>query len=1589
MDDEDKGFDNFLRKIKFAIFDVLAILDQGEEDSESLLLFYLQTAADYVQIHSFPFNQKIDYIWKASSFLEIVFTAFNILSIGNYLPTINYLTFILSVYFLLLIIFLMVLDIIYVSYSFSRQRFRWMWPVHVLRSGVSIVVTLFFLPITETLISLITCETNENGEYALAQFPTVLCWSGWHIFHAILASLFNLIFTIICSIVAYAFFEPKMKTKNRTSRQDSNGEVVFILNKVICQVLYSFLGPQDSWILIIVTFLLSLWLFKVYNIDDPYYDWEVGLFYNVISTYYLWTNSWLLICKILENTSFKGGLVAWLLGIPFIVSIMASSRKSKIDMLIRQSNKFKSGEEINSHIRYVLQLIQNQEKDKNSYMLLVGYIEKHKETCNPDECQLKEKNNKKIQQNNFEAIISGLLAELDKLFQQGLEKFPQSTQLRISYAFFLIERLNNKKKAHQQFLEAQKFGRPAFDQEFIIYKNSKAMNSNQEKKEQNNDVISMIEFENNMTICEDMMKLSANLHKEFWIELKEDQPDLRKLNVLGQRINKTTNMINESYVKMQKINPNIFQTIRVYGLFLIFVTNDKLKGRQFLRLAKQVQQSLAQVEDEESFSLENNLKPAISVSMIKHGVIVGMNQLVVNHLGYSKQELIGKSINQLMPKMYGEQHNAYLQQYLENVKNNHIESDYINFEQSNYFKHKNGYIAPMKYKVMLNLEYLQYFVTFESNLEQQNLVHFIIDEDTKIYELSTGAINIFGLDNKAVLNRDIKLNDLIPDIMHKDKYDIHFRSNIKNEERLHYLRCSIKYIQIRIATDVDENQQQQQQFYQITFQNIDKTEAMQSNKKSINRQSIDILKLNPTFQIYSAHQSSSFMYATQTNQQNLDTNLVYQMMANFQQGPRPEEIEQINNYQNREEKQIITIEQTIGVDDVIKTRRLINGQIVPIDEEFEEQILKELEEQEQDDSIFKNRNDFQINNREYKNFSKQKQQSTIVNALNTNHKHKQITKLKQYTLFYLIFFMAFAIYQFSDKQNFYEFQNESLTTMNYCYQINFELLRLFTRSIDHILVLKNFTQYKSEDINQDINKTIINLNDITLKSVKYDIFNDLLMKDEIDFITIQNDWVSISRKTRFDQAIILMETYAFKWISKNSATLNDIEIVNILTNFHPTMTQKLVQINTFLYEHGYEKVKGLQTSQIIQIILTLIISTFIIIRVIMFMIQVKQQRENIMFLFLAIPDEHLSNFQKNCEQFLKQFVSIKELIAQTYDLEASSDEEQEIEINTQVQEIKKQQEDDFVNEQNRKQAQKYKKVLQKYQSNILKGQLNLVLSVILIGWIILGNTLFQFFDLLNQQSFLKLIWPQNYLYQQFTMNYIDHLNIYNLMLLNSSISANGESIKVTANKHLSVFKNNQENLREFSVQVFDQFEEFTQLYNTIQYFMICDPIKDLIGEEEYNKCATYINTTNLLGIIAIEQYMYQFFERRQRPYLNLTEDFLDSPQLNESLLFEINYCLFNYIGYAIDYMIKQENIMVENYFQSSVNLSLLLTIIYVIVMFFFYILVALRYFNQINKETNQTIQMLNMIPIEVIKQNKNLREFVIGLIKMMDKQQYK
>jgi hypothetical protein len=66
---------------------------------------------------------------------------------------------------------------------------------------------------------------------------------------------------------------------NRSARSDSRGEVVFILNKVACQSFFSFMPEGFEWLLVILVFILSFALWWQYNVEDPYYDEEVGLFY--------------------------------------------------------------------------------------------------------------------------------------------------------------------------------------------------------------------------------------------------------------------------------------------------------------------------------------------------------------------------------------------------------------------------------------------------------------------------------------------------------------------------------------------------------------------------------------------------------------------------------------------------------------------------------------------------------------------------------------------------------------------------------------------------------------------------------------------------------------------------------------------------------------------------------------------------------------------------------------------------------------------------------------------------------------------------------------------------------------------------------------------------------------------------------------------------------------------------------------------------------------------------------------------------------------------------------------------------------------
>lgn len=81
--------------------------------------------------------------------------------------------------------------------------------------------------------------------------------------------------------------------------------------------------------------------------------------------------------QLLQDYGFNGSLLVWISGLPFFAIFIYFDDTMKSDAL--QSNlKFKTGEELEAHLALVLELIVNQKEDKNSMMLLIGYIERHK-----------------------------------------------------------------------------------------------------------------------------------------------------------------------------------------------------------------------------------------------------------------------------------------------------------------------------------------------------------------------------------------------------------------------------------------------------------------------------------------------------------------------------------------------------------------------------------------------------------------------------------------------------------------------------------------------------------------------------------------------------------------------------------------------------------------------------------------------------------------------------------------------------------------------------------------------------------------------------------------------------------------------------------------------------------------------------------------------------------------------------------------------------------------------------------------------------------------------------------------------------------
>ena len=158
------------------------------------------------------------------------------------------------------------------------------------------------------------------------------------------------------------------------------------------------------------------------------------------------------------------------MGLPAVVIIILCLKEDKKILLIDSINTVYKAETMEKIIRYYLDLVDKKDTDRQSTIILDGYIylynEFDKSPTSPLQQYVLEKDSDTNQGNSSTAL---LYQHAKKLYNIALSKHTENVFLRMSYAIFLRERLKNKKQCFIELATAES-NKPRFDQEFLIYR---------------------------------------------------------------------------------------------------------------------------------------------------------------------------------------------------------------------------------------------------------------------------------------------------------------------------------------------------------------------------------------------------------------------------------------------------------------------------------------------------------------------------------------------------------------------------------------------------------------------------------------------------------------------------------------------------------------------------------------------------------------------------------------------------------------------------------------------------------------------------------------------------------------------------------------------------------------------------------------------------------------------------------------------------------------------------------------------------------------------------------------------------------------
>ncbi|KAL4512707.1 hypothetical protein ABPG72_020544 [Tetrahymena utriculariae] len=622
---------------------------------------------------------------------------------------------------------------------------------------VNLTNQVLYIPFFQLFTSTCKCEQNANNKYSSTESQNTYfniitkdyCFSAIKVPSFILSILSLALLHFFCSYINSMYFDSRLNTGYKNSRL--NGKYELHLQYFV------------SYFCIVAAFFF----------EESQQPIKIEIFSIVINHFFFQRLRWLLYYFRLHQlvfiiTFFLEALLLfffWVVGIIFLTIFNFNYEPITNEICAANSSNYQHSQDALQQLRILCFAVQNYYQ----YSLKVdGFLNRHRNNCNLTSCpcrsnsiRLKKYNRMLTNQTNNEDLIMSIFV-IHTIFNNNILKFGGSNQIRLLYALFLLETIQNKDQALIQ-LSFLMLNQPTLEEEFIVFRLKKIIMQIQNQKDYKRlDFSSEFSTEDYSTKFKKIINAATKNQLHFWQELQEKKPQADNLIIQGDLVLQQIEDIQNQFEHLTQSRSINQSALRFYQDFSLNILQNK---EHYMQLQSQTISQIEQlgVGGEDDMKYEEIYSQGIVVISSQEenfSNILEVNSELLKMIGLTKSQILQKNISFLIPNIWQQHHNQFIDHYLATGQ-----KKIIGQQRDLFLKGRQDYSLPINLNIKTIPSNSQGML-FQASIIARNLLYdypaFIITQvNGKIDSISPSVIPLFNIDMKKV-KQGIYIEKIIP-----------------------------------------------------------------------------------------------------------------------------------------------------------------------------------------------------------------------------------------------------------------------------------------------------------------------------------------------------------------------------------------------------------------------------------------------------------------------------------------------------------------------------------------------------------------------------------------------------------------------------------------------------------------------------------------------------------------------------------------------------------------------------------------------------------------------------------------------------------